>query len=55
MSTQGSCLACGGWQKRDVCENAFYLFSDGKIREVWSVIDKAALRLSLVKRCGYLH
>jgi predicted ester cyclase len=29
------------------CENAFYLFSDGKIREVWSVIDKAAIEAQL--------
>ena len=28
-------------------ENAFYLFSDNKIREVWSVIDKAAIEAQL--------
>ncbi|MCL7931073.1 ester cyclase [Halomonas sp. ATCHA] len=29
------------------CENAFYLFHDQKIREVWSVIDKAAIEAQL--------
>jgi predicted ester cyclase len=28
-------------------ENVFYEFRDGKIREVWSVIDKAAIESQL--------
>ena len=29
------------------CENVFYDFGDGKIRQVWSVIDKAAIEAQL--------
>lgn len=29
------------------CENVFYEFQDGKIRQVWSVIDKAAIEAQL--------
>ncbi|MCP3371314.1 ester cyclase [Bradyrhizobium cajani] len=29
------------------CENVFYDFHDGKIRRVWSVIDKAAIEAQL--------
>ena len=29
------------------CENVFYEFHDGKIRQVWSVIDKAAVETQL--------
>lgn len=29
------------------CENVFYEFRDGKIRQVWSVIDKAAIEAQL--------
>ncbi|MDR5817147.1 MULTISPECIES: ester cyclase [unclassified Caballeronia] len=29
------------------CENVFYTFRDGKIAEVWSVIDKAAIEAQL--------
>ncbi|WP_025035767.1 ester cyclase [Bradyrhizobium sp. DOA9] len=29
------------------CENVFYEFHDGKIRQVWSVIDKAAIEAQL--------
>ena len=29
------------------CENVFYQFRDGKIRQVWSVIDKAAIEAQL--------
>ena len=29
------------------CENVFYEFGDGKIRQVWSVIDKAAIEAQL--------
>ncbi|MGO1616304.1 MAG: ester cyclase [Halomonas sp.] len=39
-------LAVDG-KKVTFCENAFYLFSDNKIREVWSVIDKAAIEAQL--------
>jgi predicted ester cyclase len=31
-------------------ENVFYAFRDGKIAEVWSVIDKAAIEAQLVQR-----
>ncbi|WGD49080.1 ester cyclase [Bradyrhizobium sp. CB1650] len=31
------------------CENVFYEFHDGKIRRVWSVIDKAAIEAQLVR------
>ncbi|MGM0857688.1 MAG: ester cyclase [Pseudomonadota bacterium] len=34
-------------QKVTFCENAFYLFHDKKIRDVWSVIDKAAIEAQL--------
>lgn len=39
-------LAVDG-KKVTFCENAFYLFSDDKIREVWSVIDKTAIEAQL--------
>jgi predicted ester cyclase len=29
------------------CENVFYQYDDGKIRRVWSVIDKAAIEAQL--------
>ena len=29
------------------CENVFYEFGDDKIRQVWSVIDKAAIEAQL--------
>jgi predicted ester cyclase len=29
------------------CENVFYGFDDGKIRTVWSVIDKTAIEAQL--------
>ena len=29
------------------CENVFYEFRDGKIRQVWSVVDKAAIEAQL--------
>jgi len=29
------------------CENVFYAFQDGKIRQVWSVIDKTAIEAQL--------
>jgi predicted ester cyclase len=29
------------------CENVFYEFDDGKIRQVWSVIDKASIEAQL--------
>ncbi|MET3910883.1 putative ester cyclase [Bradyrhizobium sp. S3.3.6] len=29
------------------CENAFYEFRDGKIRQVWSIVDKAAIEAQL--------
>ncbi|UPK39654.1 ester cyclase [Bradyrhizobium sp. 186] len=29
------------------CENVFYEFRDGKIRQVWSVLDKAAIEAQL--------
>lgn len=29
------------------CENVFYEYADGKIRRVWSVIDKAAIEAQL--------
>ncbi|KPQ24765.1 MAG: hypothetical protein HLUCCA13_08185 [Halomonas sp. HL-48] len=34
-------------RKVTFCENVFYLFHDQKIREVWSVIDKAAIEAQL--------
>lgn len=34
-------------QKVTFCENAFYLFHDKKIRDVWSVIDKVAIEAQL--------
>jgi predicted ester cyclase len=30
-------------------ENVFYLFADGKIRQVWSVIDKTAIEAQLAR------
>ncbi|MGY3444676.1 MULTISPECIES: ester cyclase [unclassified Bradyrhizobium] len=33
-------------------ENVFYQFRDGKIVEVWSVIDKAAIEAQLARTCG---
>ncbi|MHC2438870.1 ester cyclase [Bradyrhizobium sp. USDA 4451] len=33
-------------------ENVFYQFRDGKIVEVWSVIDKAAIEAQLARACG---
>ncbi len=29
------------------CENVFYEFQNGRVRRVWSVIDKAALEAQL--------
>jgi predicted ester cyclase len=29
------------------CENVFYQFRDGKIRQVWSVLDKIAIEAQL--------
>ena len=29
------------------CENVFYEFDDGKIRQVWSIVDKAAIEAQL--------
>jgi predicted ester cyclase len=34
-------------RKVSFCENVFYEFRDGKIVEVWSVIDKAAIEAQL--------
>ena len=34
-------------RKVTFCENVFYEFHDGKIRQVWSVIDKAAIEAQL--------
>ncbi|MBB5701043.1 putative ester cyclase [Ochrobactrum daejeonense] len=34
-------------RKVTFCENVFYEYQHGKIREVWSVIDKAAIELQL--------
>lgn len=35
------------------CENVFYAFQDGKILQVWSVIDKAAIEAQLGQEdCG---
>jgi predicted ester cyclase len=33
-------------------ENVFYEFQDGRIREVWSVIDKAAIQAQLAQQGG---
>ena len=34
-------------QRVTFCENVIYAFRDGKIQEVWSVIDKAAIEAQL--------
>lgn len=39
-------LAING-KRVSFCENVFYEFHDGKIRRVWSVIDKAAVEAQL--------
>jgi len=39
-------LAVNG-RRVSFCENVFYQFRDGKIRQVWSVIDKAAIEAQL--------
>jgi predicted ester cyclase len=39
-------LAVNG-RRVSFCENVFYEFLDGKIRQVWSVIDKAAIEAQL--------
>ena len=39
-------LAING-RRVSFCENVFYEFHDGKIRRVWSVIDKAAIEAQL--------
>lgn len=39
-------LAVNG-KRVSFCENVFYAFHDGKIRQVWSVIDKAAIEAQL--------
>ncbi|GMO19065.1 ester cyclase [Bradyrhizobium sp. TM233] len=39
-------LAVNG-KRISFCENVFYAFHDGKIRQVWSVIDKAAIEAQL--------
>ena len=39
-------LAVNG-KRVSFCENVFYEFRDGKIRQVWSVIDKAAIEAQL--------
>lgn len=36
-----------GGRRVTFCENVFYTFRDGKIAEVWSVIDKAAIEAQL--------
>ncbi|MFT4117236.1 ester cyclase [Bradyrhizobium sp.] len=41
-------LAVNG-RRVSFCENVFYEFRDGKIRQVWSVIDKAAIEAQLEK------
>jgi predicted ester cyclase len=44
-------LAVNG-QTVSFAENVFYEFEAGKIRRVWSVIDKAAIEAELRKRSG---
>lgn len=39
-------LAVNG-RRVSFCENVFYAFHDGKIRQVWSAIDKAAIEAQL--------
>ncbi|WP_063684227.1 ester cyclase [Bradyrhizobium stylosanthis] len=39
-------LAVNG-RRVSFCENVFYEFREGKIRQVWSVIDKAAIEAQL--------
>ena len=39
-------LAVNG-RRVSFCENVFYQFRDGKIHEVWSIIDKAAIEAQL--------
>lgn len=39
-------LAVNG-RRVSFCENVFYEFRDGKIQQVWSVIDKAAIEAQL--------
>lgn len=39
-------LAVNG-KRVSFCENVFYEFRDGKIRQVWSVVDKAAIEAQL--------
>lgn len=39
-------LAVNG-KRVSFCENVFYEFRDGKIRQVWSIVDKAAIEAQL--------
>ncbi|QPF89022.1 ester cyclase [Bradyrhizobium commune] len=39
-------LAVNG-RRVSFCENVFYEFRDGKIRQVWSIVDKAAIEAQL--------
>lgn len=39
-------LAING-KRVSFCENVFYEFRDGKIRQVWSIVDKAAIEAQL--------
>ncbi|WBL81880.1 ester cyclase [Bradyrhizobium xenonodulans] len=39
-------LAVNG-KRVSFCENVFYEFSDGKIQQVWSVVDKATIEAQL--------
>ena len=39
-------LAVNG-RRVSFCENVFYEFDDGKIRQVWSIVDKAAIEAQL--------
>ncbi|KIP88049.1 MULTISPECIES: ester cyclase [Pseudomonas] len=40
----------GNGRKVSFSENVFYAFRDGKIAEVWSVVDKAAIEAQLTSR-----
>ena len=39
-------LAVNG-RRVSFCENVFYEFDDGKIRQVWSIVDKAAIEAQI--------
>lgn len=39
-------LAVNG-KRVSFCENVFYEFGDGKVRQVWSIVDKAAIEAQL--------